>query len=112
MILGLSTPATMKAVISNLNPAFDHRNRLGLMAMLVTNERVEYNTLKTLFDLTDGNLASHLRALETAEYVAARKQFIGRKPHTSYEATEKGRTAFTAHLDALEALLRLGREDE
>ena len=112
MLLGLPTPPTMKEIITQLDPAFDHRNRLGLMSVLASNERVEYNTLKALFELTDGNLASHLRALETAEYIAARKQFVGRKPHTSYEATEKGRAAFSAHLNALEALVRMGRDDE
>ena len=111
-MLGRSAPPIMKEIIAQLDPAFDHRNRLGLMSVLVTNERVEYSTLKALFDLTDGNLASHLRALETAAYIAMRKQFMGRKPHTSYEATEKCRVACSAHLNALEALVRLGRDDE
>ena len=100
----------MKELVTKLNPAFDHRNRLGLMCMLATNERVEYNTLKDLLDLTDGNLATHLRALESVEFIAVHKNFVGRKPQTTYEATEKGRMAFQEHLDALEALVHLGRE--
>lgn len=112
MILGRSTPPTMKEIIAQLDPAFDHRNRLGLMSMLVTNERVEYSTLKILLELSDGNLASHLRALEMAQYIAVHKQFVGRKPLTSYESTEKGRVAFSVHLNALEALVRMGRDDE
>lgn len=105
-------PSKMKEIISQLNPAFDHRNRLGIMAILVVNDWVEYNTLKNLLQLTDGNLASHLKALETAEYIKVSKQFIGRKPQTTYGATDAGKLAFNNHLDALEALLKVGRDDE
>ena len=100
----------MKNIITQLNPAFDHRNRLGIMAILAVNDWVEYNTLKELLNLTDGNLASHLKALEANEYVTVRKQFVGRKPQTTYSATEAGKQAFKAHLDALEALLKIGRD--
>jgi DNA-binding MarR family transcriptional regulator len=100
----------MKNIITQLNPAFDHRNRLGIMSILAVNEWVEYSTLKELLDLTDGNLASHLKPLEAAEYITYRKQFVGRRPQTTYAATEKGKEAFKAHLDALEALLKIGRE--
>ena len=102
----------MKNIITQLNPAFDHRNRLGIMSILVVNDWVEYNTLKEALDLTDGNLASHLKALEAAECITVRKEFVGRKPRTTYGATETGRSAFRAHLDALESLVKLGRDDE
>ncbi len=101
----------MKDIITQLNPAFDHRNRLGIMSILAVNDWVEYNTLKELLNLTDGNLASHLKALETNEYISVRKQFVGRKPQTTYAATESGKKAFSAHLDALEALLKIGRDE-
>ncbi len=100
----------MKDIITQLNPAFDHRNRLGIMSVLAVNDWVEYSTLKELLNLTDGNLASHLKPLESQAYVTVRKQFVGRKPQTTYAATDKGREAFRIHLDALEALLKLGRE--
>jgi DNA-binding HxlR family transcriptional regulator len=102
----------MKDLIRQLNPAFDHRNRLGIMSVLVVNERIDYNTLKDLLNLTDGNLASHLRALETAGYMDVKKQFVGRKPQTTYGATEDGKAAFRAHLDTLEILLKMGREED
>ncbi len=91
--------------LAQLNSAFDHRNRLGIMSVLMVNEWVEYSTLKTLLDLTDGNLASHLRALENIEFVEIKKQFVGRRPQTTYNVTELGRKAFVAHLDGLEKLL-------
>jgi DNA-binding MarR family transcriptional regulator len=101
----------LKEILTQLNPAFDHRNRLAIMSVLAVNERVDYNTLKELLNLTDGNLASHLKPLEAAEFVAVHKQFVGRRPQTTYEATEKGKEAFKQHLDALEALLKLGRDE-
>ena len=102
----------MKEIITQLNPAFDNRNRLGIMSILVVNDWVEYVTLKELLNLTDGNLASHLKALEAAEYIAVHKEFVGRKPRTTYTATDAGKTAFKAHLDALEALLSKARDDD
>jgi predicted ArsR family transcriptional regulator len=80
------------------------------MSVLAVNEWVDYNTLKELLQLTDGNLASHLKPLETNEYIEYRKQFVGRRPQTTYAATEKGKSAFKAHLDALELLLKMGKE--
>ena len=96
--------------LGQLNAAFDHRNRLGIMSVLMVNEWVEYSTLKSLLDLTDGNLASHLRALENIEFVEMKKQFVGRRPQTTYNVTEAGRKAFNDHLDGLEKLLLSGRK--
>lgn len=96
----------MKDILTQLNPVFDHRNRLGIMSVLVVNDWVEYGRLKELLNLTDGNLASHMKPLEAAEYVEYRKQFVGRRPQTTYAATPLGKTAFQAHLHALEALLK------
>ena len=96
----------MKHLIHTLNKAFDHRVRLGVMAVLLANESVSFNDLKEVLDLTDGNLASHVAALEKAEYVLVTKQFIGKKPNTTYSATAAGKAAFQQHLAALEKLLR------
>ncbi len=92
--------------ISKLNKAFDSRIRLGIMSVLVVNESVEFSTLKEMLDLTDGNLASHISALEKLQFIEVKKQFIGKKPNTSYSVTEKGRNAFTEHLNALETIIR------
>ncbi|VBB45000.1 conserved hypothetical protein [uncultured Paludibacter sp.] len=95
----------MTNIIANLNKAFDSRIRLGIMSILMVNDTVDFNTMKELLELTDGNLASHIKALETLEYIRSRKQFIGRKPNTRYEVTELGRKSFQEHLDALSNLL-------
>lgn len=102
----------MKKIITKLQKAFDHRVRLGIMSILMVNEWADFNTLKESLETTDGQLASHIKALEKEKYLEIRKRFIGKKPNTSYRATDEGRTAFTQHLDALEALLNSARKEE
>lgn len=97
----------MKKIIANLNKAFDNKVRLGIMSMLMVNEWVDFKMMKEMLELTDGRLASHVKALEENEYLEVRKQFIGKRPNTSYRATPRGTKAFSDHLDALEALLRM-----
>jgi len=96
----------MKNIIQNINKAFDHRIRLGIMSILMVNESADFNTLKELLGATDGNLASHAKALESEEYIAVEKQFIGKKPNTSYKATKFGKKAFQDHIEALEKLIK------
>lgn len=95
----------MKGYIAQLNKAFESRIRLGVMSILMVNDWVEFSTLKEMLNITDGNLASHITALEKLDYVQVRKQFVGKKPNTSYAVTNAGRKAFNEHLDALEKLL-------
>ncbi|KAA9338380.1 transcriptional regulator [Hymenobacter busanensis] len=96
----------MKHAIHQLNKAFDHRVRLGVMAVLMANDGVSFNDLKETLDLTDGNLASHVAALEKVGYVQVNKQFVGKKPNTTYTASAEGKQAFQDHLSTLEKLLR------
>lgn len=96
----------MKQIIGNLNKAFESRVRLGIMSVLIVNDWVDFNTLKELLEVTDGNLASHLKALEEKELIMMKKQFVGRKPKTSYQVSEQGRILFKQHIDALETLIR------
>jgi len=76
------------------------------MSILMVNEYADFNTLKELLGVTDGNLASHAKALETEGYITIEKQFIGKKPNTKYIATPAGRKAFRDHIDALEKLIQ------
>lgn len=81
----------MKEYLENINKAFESKARLGIMSILIVNEVVDFVTLKNLLDLTDGNLASHTRNLEELGYIKCQKQFIGRRPNTTFSVTEKGR---------------------
>lgn len=96
----------MTSIISDLNKAFESRIRLGIMSILSVNSSADFNMLKELLDVTDGNLASHLKALENMHYIQSLKQFIGRKPNTKYRITESGKNNFSEHLNALEKLLK------
>lgn len=76
------------------------------MSALMVNDRLDFNALKDLLEVTDGNLASHLKSLEDLKFISVQKQFVGRKPNTRYQATDEGRKAFHAHLNALENLIK------
>ena len=96
----------MKNPIQHLNKVFDSRIRLGIMSALAVNDAVNFNDLKELIDVTDGNLASHLKTLEDNAYVKVEKGFIGRKTNTTYKITKTGGKAFRNHLDALEKMIK------
>jgi DNA-binding MarR family transcriptional regulator len=95
----------MKEFIGKLNKAFENRVRLGIMSVLLVDDYVDFNTLKEMLDVSDGNLASHITALEKAGYILVEKKFVGKKPNTTYSVTKEGRLAFNEHLNALEKLL-------
>lgn len=99
----------MKDYLQDLNKAFENNIRLAIMSALMVNDFMDFNTLKDLLDplkITDGNLASHIKHLESAAYVTIEKSFIGKKTNTKYRVTYKGRKAFEQHLEALEKILR------
>lgn len=97
--------------IVNLNQLFNHRTRMGIMAILMVNEWVDFVSLRDALQLTDGSLASHLKALVKEGLIEVEKKFVNDKPKTSYRATEKGTTAFKKHLSDLEAFVKLGETD-
>jgi DNA-binding MarR family transcriptional regulator len=96
----------VKTALDNFDKAFENRVRLQIMSVLVANESYDFNSLKDLLAVTDGNLASHLKALEKEAYITVNKSFLGRKPNTRYHASAKGTAAFKKHLDALEQLIK------
>jgi DNA-binding HxlR family transcriptional regulator len=96
----------MKNPIENLNKVFDSRIRLGIMSAVLVNAEVNFNELKELIGVTDGNLASHLKTLEENGYIKVQKGFIGRKTNTTYAVTKGGEKAFKLHLEALEKMIK------
>jgi len=96
----------VKFSITNLHKAFESRIRLGIMSALAVNAVLDFTALKEYLDVTDGNLASHLKALEKEEFIGMEKSFVGRKPNTKYFMTKSGKKAFDDHLKALEKLIK------
>ena len=92
--------------INQLNKEFESRVRLGIMSVLMVNDWVDFTEMKNLLEITDGNLASHSSALEKSDYIEVKKEFVGKKPKTSYRVTQTGREAFSQHITALEKLLK------
>jgi DNA-binding MarR family transcriptional regulator len=100
----------MKDIIVNINKLFESRIRLGVMSVLIVNENTDFNSLKEMLEVTDGNLASHLSVLENNKYIKVNKKFIDKKPNTTYSVTPAGRKAFAEHLDALEKLIKISND--
>jgi DNA-binding HxlR family transcriptional regulator len=96
----------VKTPFDNLDRVLEHRVRLQIMSVLVTEDALDFNALKELLNVTDGNLASHIKALEKEKYINVSKTFIEKKPNTKYRITEKGKSSFRRHLDALEQVIR------
>ena len=96
----------MKNPFENLDKVLEHRVRLQIMSVLMTNDSYDFSSLKEILSITDGNLASHMKALEKEKYISVSKAFVDRKPSTKYKATDRGRKAFKKHLDAMEEVLK------
>jgi len=96
----------VKNPFEQLDKVLEHRIRLQIMSVLVANDGFEFSALKELLNVTDGNLASNIKALEREKYVAVTKSFIDRKPNTKYKITDRGRSAFKKHIDALESVIK------
>ena len=95
--------------IENLNKIFDSRIRLGIMSALMVNTEVNFNDLKELLNITDGNLASHIKSLEENGAIKIHKGFIGKKTNTTYAVTKMGEKTFKAHIDALEKMIKFNK---
>jgi DNA-binding MarR family transcriptional regulator len=85
------------------------RARLGIMSALAVREEMSFNDLKSLFDISDGNLGAHARKLEDAGYVACTKSFEDRRPRTVYRITAQGKAALNRYLDHVEAVIKATR---
>lgn len=100
----------MKISIIGLHKAFESRIRLGIMSALAVNDMLDFNSLKEYLELTDGNLASHIKALEKEEFIGVEKSFVGKKPNTRYFMTKEGKKAFDDHIKALEIFIKSRKE--
>jgi DNA-binding MarR family transcriptional regulator len=92
-----------------LDGLIHHRLRLGIVSALAATEALTFNELKSLLQITDGNLSVHARKLEDAQYVTCTKTFEDRRPRTEYRITPQGRRELQRYLDHMEALIRATR---
>lgn len=94
-----------------LDSLIHERVRLGIVSALAVSDRLAFTELRTILDITDGNLSAHARKLEDAGYIECRKSFAGRLPRTDYALTALGRARLTEYLAHMEALIRVTREE-
>lgn len=92
--------------LDDFHKAFENKARLGIMSILMVRDAATFGELKELLDMTDGNLATHLKAIEKEDFISVNKEFVNRKPQTTYAATKAGKVAFEAHLKVLEELIK------
>ena len=95
----------MKVSFDDLHKAFESRIRLGIMSALAVNDSLDFSSLKEFLDVTDGNLATHIKKLEQEGFISVNKSFIDNKPNTSYSMTNEGKKAFDEHLSVLEQII-------
>jgi len=96
----------VKNPFENLDKVLEHSARLQIVSVLMANESSDFNSIKDLLSLTDGSLATHIKALEREKYISVTKSFVDRKPNTKYKATERGRNAFKKHIEAMEEVIK------
>lgn len=101
-----------EGVIFELNEIFHVKARLGIMTLLISFEKMDFNGLKSKLGLTDGNLGAHLRVLEDAGYIEIIKGYKGKRPHTTCRITEKGRESFRDYLKQLENVIQMARAEK
>ncbi len=95
--------------LDDIDETIHQKVRLGIMSALVARGESDFRFLKEALGLTDGNLSIHLAKLEEAGYVSMKKEFLHKKPHTTYQETEEGKIAFDRYLNALERIVQSGR---
>lgn len=96
----------MKVIFDDLHKAFESRVRLGIMSALAVNDSLDFTSLKEFLDVTDGNLATHIKKLEKEEFIGVEKSFVDNKPNTKYYMTPEGKKAFDEHLNVLEKIIQ------
>lgn len=99
----------MKNPFDQLDKILEHSVRLRIMVVLAANPSYDYNGLKELLAVTDGNLATHLKMLEREKYILVTKSFVDRKPNTRYKISDRGRSALKRHMEAMAEVVRQGR---
>ena len=88
-----------------LNEIIHSRIRLAIMSVLISLEEADFKFLKEKVNTTDGNLSVHLKKLEDSGYTKVKKEFLDRKPVSTYSLTEKGKDAFELYIKKLEDLI-------
>ncbi len=89
-----------------LDDVIHSRIRLAIMSVLISVDEAEFTFLRDKVKATDGNISVHLKKLEDAGYILVNKNFVDRKPVSTYRLSAKGRKAFELYVERLESLIK------
>lgn len=81
--------------------------RLGVITALAADGPLDFTSLVKRFETADGAMAVHLRKLEDAGYIACKRQFVGRRPKSTYNITAAGRKALRQYLATMQQIIEL-----
>ena len=89
-----------------LDRVIHEKGRLAIMSMLAASPELSFTEMRDALAMTDGNLTTHIRALQEAGYVTVAKSYQNRRPLTTCSLTAAGRKAFAGYIDLLEKIVR------
>jgi len=92
-----------------LNRVIHEKGRLAIMSMLAASPELSFTELRDALAMTDGNLTTHIRALQETGYVSVAKSFQNRRPLTTCSLTTSGRKAFAEYFNLLERIVQQNR---
>ncbi len=94
-----------------LDRVIHEKGRLGIMSMLAASAELSFTELRDALGMTDGNLTTHIRALQQEGYVSVAKSYQNRRPLTTCSLTAAGRKAFAEYIDLLEKIVRQNKSE-
>ncbi len=95
----------IKNKITQLEKVFQVPARLRIMSVLMANKKADFSELIEMLELTRGNLSMHMKMLEGCKYITIKKQFVNRKPRTTYHITSLGKKDFIMYIKMLEGII-------
>jgi len=84
---------------------FQSRVRLAIISALLTGDKT-FSQIKGITYAADGSLNMHLTKLEENKFVSSKKEFVDKKPRSTYSLTQTGKTAFKEYVELLEQILK------
>jgi DNA-binding MarR family transcriptional regulator len=89
-----------------LDRVIHEKGRLAIMSMLAATPELSFTELRDALEMTDGNLTTHIKALQQEGYISVAKSFQKNRPLTTCSLTTAGRKAFAEYISLLEKIVR------
>ena len=93
-------------MLKELNPIIHSQLRLSIMTLLLSVGEADFTWLREQTGASAGNISVQIDKLSEAGYIEVRKEFVGKKTHTSCRITERGRKAMEEYVSDLREYLK------